>query len=228
MRRAEDRLSICGGHTSQPPWTHCWYALAAGGLASLAEPVEFDFAPLIGEDGWAGGGLRHDRPQTVAARPDSHDYTRATADAELPRWARSAPPAEPVPPRPLAPSRPTLAEPAARSPLGLFGAGDDRAGFKRGLLVHRLLQILPDLPPARRQAAAARFLARPVHRLVASEQTPIAAVVLAILDAPEFATLFAPDSRAEVPIVGLVGNYAIAGQIDRLVVGAREALIVDY
>jgi ATP-dependent helicase/nuclease subunit A len=31
-----------------------------------------------------------------------------------------------------------------------------------------------------------------------------------------------------VPIVGLVGDYAIAGQIDRLVVTAEEVLIVDY
>src|SRR5258708_12385161 len=100
MTRAEDRLYICGWHPRQPPSTHCWYALAAAGLASLAEPVEFDFAPLIGEDGWAGGGLRHDRPQTVAARPASHDYTRAPADAQFPPSAPPPPPPPPAPPPP--------------------------------------------------------------------------------------------------------------------------------
>ena len=228
MTRAEDRLYICGWRTRRSPTQHCWYDLAATGLASLAQPVEFDFAPLIGKDGWAGTGLRHDRRQSVAAKPDAHDVARSTPDAELPPWARSLPPAEPVPPRPLAPSRPTLVEPAVRSPLGLLGAEDNRAGFKRGLLVHRLLQILPDLPAAQRRTAAERFLARPVHGLDAGEQAAIAAEILAILDAPQFSALFGPDSQAEVPLVGLVGDYAIAGQIDRLVVGARDVLIVDY
>jgi ATP-dependent helicase/nuclease subunit A len=42
------------------------------------------------------------------------------------------------------------------------------------------------------------------------------------------APLFGPDSLAEVPLVGLVGGRALAGQIDRLVVGEDRVLIVDY
>jgi ATP-dependent helicase/nuclease subunit A len=227
MTRAEDRLYLCGWQTRRPAPGHCWYDLAAAGLAAVAEPREFDFTPLIGEDGWAGTGQRHDRPQDVAAKADTHDAGSMAAEAELPSWTRSPPPAEPAPPRPLAPSRPLLAEPAARSPLGLLGERDG-AGFKRGLLVHRLLQILPELSPARRRKAAEQFLARPVHGLAASERAAIADETLAILAEPDFAALFGPDSQAEVPIVGLVGDYAIAGQIDRLVVGTAEVLIVDY
>jgi ATP-dependent helicase/nuclease subunit A len=228
MTRAEDRLYICGWRTRRPAPAGNWYDLAAAGLAAHAETVELDFAPLIGADGWAGGGLRLDQPQTVAARPDARASGRPAEVAELPAWARSPPPPEPAPPRPLAPSRPVFAEPAARSPLGLLAATRDGAGFKRGLIVHRLLQILPELGPERRRAAAERFLARPVHRLEAAEQSAIADEILAILDEPRLAALFGPNSQAEVPIVGLVGDYAISGQIDRLVVGADEILIVDY
>jgi ATP-dependent helicase/nuclease subunit A len=148
--------------------------------------------------------------------------------AELPPWAHRLPPAEPAPPRPLAPSRPTLAEPAARSPLGIVAGTRDGVGFKRGLLVHRLLQILPELDPVRRRKAAEQFLARPVHGLADAEQAAIAEEILAILAEPDFAALFGPESQAEVPIVGLVGDYAIAGQIDRLVVTTEDVLIIDY
>jgi ATP-dependent helicase/nuclease subunit A len=228
MTRAEDRLYICGWRTRRAAPTGSWYELAAAGLATIAEPTAFDFAPLAGADGWTGGGLRHDRRQSVAARPEPSDPGSAIPDVELPDWARSPPPAEPSPPRPLAPSRPTLAEPSARSPLGMLVGARDGAGFKRGLLVHRLLQILPGLAPVLRRPAAERFLARAVHGLTVGEQAGIADETLAILDDPGFAALFGPDSQAEVPIVGLVGDYAIAGQIDRLVVGASEVLIVDY
>ncbi|HEX7967075.1 MAG TPA: PD-(D/E)XK nuclease family protein, partial [Stellaceae bacterium] len=45
---------------------------------------------------------------------------------------------------------------------------------------------------------------------------------------PDFAPLFAPGSQAEVPVVGLLGERALAGQIDRLVVAQDAVLIVDY
>jgi ATP-dependent helicase/nuclease subunit A len=228
MTRAEDRLYLCGWRTKRPGPSHCWYDLAASGLAAIAVPEAFDFTPLIGPDGWAGAGQRHDRPQEVAAKIDSRGRVGATAAAELPGWARALPPAEPAPPRPLAPSRPSLAEPAVRSPLGLLAGTGDGGGFKRGLLIHRLLQILPELDPARRRKAAEQFLARPVHGLATAEQAAIADEILAILAEPGFAALFGPESQAEVPIVGLVGDYAIAGQIDRLVVMPDEILIVDY
>ncbi len=49
---------------------------------------------------------------------------------------------------------------------------------------------------------------------------------------PRFAELFAPGSRAEVPIVGRLthsgGTIAVSGQVDRLVVTADAVLIADY
>jgi ATP-dependent helicase/nuclease subunit A len=134
---------------------------------------------------------------------------------------------EPIPSRPLAPSQPGWTEPAARSPLAPDGARAAE-GLKRGPLVHRLLQALPELPPDKRADACRRFLARPAHRLEAEEQAAIAEETLAVLDDPSFAPLFGPGSLAEVPVIGLVGEHAVAGQIDRLVVLRDEVLIVDY
>jgi ATP-dependent helicase/nuclease subunit A len=142
----------------------------------------------------------------------------------LPDWVRRRPPAEPVPPRPLAPSRPIGAEPPALSPLAAQG----RDRFKRGLLVHRLLQALPELPIEEREIAARRFLALPTHGLMPQEQVEIRRQILAVLDHPDFAALFGPGSQAEVPLVGLIGGHALSGQIDRLVVAQDRVLIVDY
>jgi ATP-dependent helicase/nuclease subunit A len=115
-----------------------------------------------------------------------------------------------------------------RAPLG----PDDGLRFRRGRLVHRLLQSLPDLPAARRAEAARRFLAGPVHGLAPAQQAEILAETLAVLDDPDFAALFGPDSRAEVPIVGTVagagGLEVVSGQVDRLVVTDRAVLVVDY
>ena len=49
-----------------------------------------------------------------------------------------------------------------------------------------------------------------------------------MLEDEAFAALFGPASRAEVAVAGVVGARVISGQIDRLVVGDEEVLIVDY
>ena len=45
---------------------------------------------------------------------------------------------------------------------------------------------------------------------------------------PAFAALFAPDALVEAPISAVVGDRVITGQIDRLLVGEREVIALDY
>ncbi len=112
-----------------------------------------------------------------------------------------------------------------RSPL----AADAAAGrFRRGRLIHRLLQTLPDLAKGQPARAATRWLAHAAADLDAGERLAIANEVDDVLQHPRFAALFAPGSQAEVPVVGRIGDRAIAGVVDRLVVTAREVLVVDY
>jgi ATP-dependent helicase/nuclease subunit A len=222
LTRARDRLYICGWQTLRPPPELCWHALCRGGLGGHAQSFDFDTKTLIGDDGWCGQGLRLEGAQT--APPVREPIVETAIAAALPGWASAPPPVEPDPPRPLFPSRPDGDEPPSVSPLRLGG----RDRFKRGLLVHRLLQSLPELPHARREAAARGFLASPSHGLAVDEQDEIRRETLAVLDHPGFAALFGPDSQAEVPLVGLVGGHALSGQIDRLVVAADHVLIVDY
>jgi ATP-dependent helicase/nuclease subunit A len=225
MTRAEDRLYVCGWETKKATPPGCWYNLVAAGLGDAgAHPFAFDNRDVLGGEGWTGTGLRLVTPQRGRAKSDDSLTGRLGFKTALPSWATTPPPPEPTPPRPLAPSQPAGAEPAARSPLGT----DAGAGFRRGQLVHRLLQSLPQLPPGAREDAARRFLARPVHGLVSAAQDEILHETLAVLADPDFAPIFAPDAAAEVPVVGLVGERAISGRIDRLVVRKDAVLIVDY
>jgi ATP-dependent helicase/nuclease subunit A len=225
LTRAEDRLYICGWRTRQKQPDDCWYDLVKEGLRTApgCTAFAFDAAPLIGSDGWAGEGLRLESPQRGRARAEDRFQSLKYA-TELPLWATRPPPPEPSPPKPLAPSQPREAEPAVRSPL----SGDEGAGFRRGRLVHRLLQSLPLLPPEARAGAARRFLKLPLHGLDPAAQEALARETLAVLEDEKFAPLFAPGSEAEVPVVGLIEGRALSGRIDRLAVTAESVLIVDY
>jgi ATP-dependent helicase/nuclease subunit A len=227
MTRAEDRLYVCGWNTRSKAPEACWYRLIERALPAVAEEVHFDFTGEI-EGGWAGPGLRLATVQAAEPEAPPEAAVEPGPPAALPPWAREAAPPEPAPPRPLAPSRPSEDEPAVRSPLG----PDDGLRFRRGRIVHRLLQSLPDLPAAGRAEAARRFLARPVHGLTPAQQAEILAETLAVLDHSDFAALFGPNSRAEVPIVGTIegagGVEVVSGQVDRLVVTDRAVLVVDF
>ncbi|PKU21509.1 double-strand break repair helicase AddA [Telmatospirillum siberiense] len=223
MTRAEDRLYVCGWETRRAAAGHCWYRLIEGALRPLCEPEPDTF--LDSQRGMDDiRVLRLISPQTAAV-VSGREGARAPSPAPLPDWARLPAPPEPVPPRPLAPSRPDEDEPEVRSP---YGTGGDAARFQRGRLIHRLLQSLPDLATAKRNEAAARFLGRPGWALSFAEQAALAGEVVAILNDPEFAPIFGPGSRAEVPVVGQVGERILSGQVDRLLVTEKDVLIVDF
>jgi ATP-dependent helicase/nuclease subunit A len=114
--------------------------------------------------------------------------------------------------------------PAAASPLASRDATGNR--FRRGQLIHTLLQHLPDLPPDERHEAAFAFAARPGSAIADPEQ--LADEVMAVLDHPALAPLFGPNGRAEVPLSGVVGGQVIGGLIDRLAVLEGRVLIADY
>jgi ATP-dependent helicase/nuclease subunit A len=224
LTRAQDRLYVCGwqpGRASSE--AAAWYTLCRAGWTDLLTPFDFDSRSLIGERGWAGEGLRLTAAQTASPNRDRSPAATPAA-AAAPAWPDRPPPPEPNPPKPLLPSRPSGVEPGTLSPL--VDAGRDR--FKRGLLVHRLLQTLPELPAAERNAAARRFLALPTHALPVDQQDEIRRETLSVLAEPEFSPLWGPDAQAEVPVVGLIGGLALSGQIDRIVVTPDRVLIVDY
>jgi len=223
MTRAEDRLTVCGWKTRREAPEHCWYNVIQDALKARCDWATDPFLAAQGADVIGAQLMRLRLEQTAPVRPPEPLSARMGIET-LPAWARTAAPDEPSPPRPLAPSRPEDEEPPVRSPFG----ADDGARFKRGRLIHRLLQTLPDLPEDARPAAAARFLGRAAWGLSVKQQAEIAGEVSAVLKDTAWGVIFGPGSRAEVPVVGMVGERVISGQVDRLLVTAGEVLIVDY
>src|SRR5690606_2778746 len=98
-------------------------------------------------------------------------------------------------------------------------------------LIHRLLQLLPDLPAAERAPGAAALLAREAD-LDDAQRAEMTAAALAVLDDPAFAEVFGAGSRAEAAIAGtaavLPAGLSISGRIDRLVVLPQRVLVADF
>ncbi len=223
MTRAADRLIICGadGRTKRPE--RCWYDLVRGPLEAF----------LIEEDDVGEKVLRFRRtPVGAVAATAPAAVPEKIAQREFPAWLRQPAPTETPRPTPLSPSSAfdediSLVAPSAGS------AADRQKALERGRLVHRLMQALPDIPADRREDAAERYLANAAADFTAAERAAMARQVLAILDDKNFAEIFAPGSRAEVPIVGRIARagssqIAVAGQVDRLAVTGDSVLIADY
>jgi ATP-dependent helicase/nuclease subunit A len=110
---------------------------------------------------------------------------------------------------------------------------DRTLALRRGTLVHRLLQSLPEVAAGRRQDAVLNFLRRQAGDWSDGERKTLAARILALIGDRRFAAVFGADSHAEVPIVGRLerGEHSpvlVSGQIDRLVVTENEVLVVDF
>jgi ATP-dependent helicase/nuclease subunit A len=223
MTRAEDRLYVCGWHTQKSAPDGNWYALIKAGLAGRAATIDDPFLAAAGETDGAAV-LRLVCLQTSPPEGEAKPAEIVVPPAALPQWACKPPRPEPAPPRVLAPSRPPEDEPPVRAPLG----PDDGARFRRGTLIHRLLQTLPEIPFEKRAHAARHWLAHVAGDVPEEARAEIAAETLRVLAEPSFAPLFGPGSRAEVPLSGAVNGVLIAAQIDRLVVAPDAVLVVDY
>jgi ATP-dependent helicase/nuclease subunit A len=225
MTRAEDRLYVCGWRGKNAAPEGNWYELIREGLQGIATEIEEPFLKEKENAETAGATvLRLAAPQAKGAKRESEAKAAGRAPEPLPDWARTAAAPEPVPPRPLAPSRPQGEEPGPTSPLG----ADEGLRFRRGTLLHRLLQHLPNLAAERRGAAARRWLERMAGDLDSEIRERLAAEAIGLIADPAFAHLFGPNSRAEVPVAGAVGDTAVAGQVDRLAVAPDSVFVLDY
>lgn len=233
MTRAEDRLIVCGYYQARPsPQT--WHSMVQAAFSGVegaeernepeacAPVLRFRITPLV---------------ETVSEMPGED---AGTGEPVLPLPAELLQPLPPAPvfPRPLSPSGASLlieeTSEVVPSPLSPVLDAISKPGFalERGTAIHRLLQLLPDLPSSDHEAFAHRHLARVGASWPKGEAEKAAQGVLAILRNERFAPLFGPGSRPEVSVMGRIeigGSVrAISGKVDRLAVTDEQVLIIDY
>jgi ATP-dependent helicase/nuclease subunit A len=221
MTRAAERLIVCAAQGVNKRPAGCWYDLVCNALlpAAVEEPAD---------DGQ--GNVLSWRQVAAGPAPISKAHEHEPRIAELPRWLRQDVSGAPPTARLISPSRAIEEESRARTGAAATARANALA---RGLLVHRLMQSLPDIAPQRRHAAAERYLTRNGAALDEAERGTICQRVFGILDDVRFAPLFASGTRAEVPIVGRIARsdgppLRVSGPVDRLVVTPTAVLIADY
>jgi ATP-dependent helicase/nuclease subunit A len=221
MTRAIDRLVICGAEGERARPEGCWWNLVFTALKpprSVEEPAD---------DG-DGQVWRYRRVPLCADRPLTASPPPIPAERP-PAWLERGATAEPPPVRLLSPA--TAYDEATPGRAASFRSRIERdKALARGMLVHRLLQALPDIAKAAREEAARRYLARSADEFSGEERELMVEQIQRLLDNPRFSQLFLPGSRAEVPIVGRLegGRFAVSGQVDRLAVTDDSVLIADY
>lgn len=147
------------------------------------------------------------------------------APLPLPDWLTRAVAPEPRPPRPLAPS--SASDDDTPDPPPQPGPGRDLAA-RRGTLLHKLIERLPERAPDERIGAALAWLSRNAGDLPADFHRELADGAVRVLAEPQFAAAFGPGSLAEVPLTALVEGRMITGTIDRLVITDDAIRAIDF
>jgi len=215
MTRAEEALFIVGSLTQRQKELpeDSWYAR---------------LAPLFGDDGWIEDALWEGRKELGSLPPMPARKAAGISEpppALLPEFLTDPIGPEPRPPRPLAPS--SLGEDEAPDPPTRPGPHALLAA-RRGILIHRLIERLPERPEAERRDAALRWLTKVAADFEAGDHALMADAALRVLEHPEWQDVFGPGSLAEVPIAALVGGRIVSGTIDRVWLGADRVRIVDF
>jgi len=219
MTRARDRLYIAGFHNGSLPMGS-WYETIQNALAPMLQEAKDFQGRRVWRAGLTDGFCE-------AARP-----AKKADGAGLPRWFAAPAPA----------GRPLQTLPASRL-MQKAGTDPDADGHlqetgrktaqARGILIHRLLEILPALPAEHRPRAARLIASAFSNELAPAHRDDAAAQVLALLSSGALPQLgehtlseaglgvMATDAKGE-PIA------CILGQTDRIHLSEASAAVLDY
>lgn len=218
LTRARDRLIVTGRVPARRKLENitAWWAPVAAAFDRLG--------PVRDVESASGPARRYGAdpirlPRAVAA---------PAATADTPAWL-FAPAGREAGLRWASPSR-LVGDDRGPAPSPLAAAGG-LGRYRRGELIHRLLERLPELPPDRRRDAAVRLLAREPD-LDEAQRAEMIEAAFGVLDDPRFAEVFGPGSLAEAAVAGgapdLPPDLRVSGRLDRLVVTPERVLVVDY
>jgi ATP-dependent helicase/nuclease subunit A len=215
MTRASERLVVAGIEPTRGVPENSWHKRVERALASFGYPPEADAR-------W-GVALRY-RGSILPGAVKPKGSRLALVLPAIPDWVRGPAPAEPRPPKPLAPSQ--MAEDREPSPAP---TPQSRAAARRGTLIHQLLERLADVEAGGRHDRALHWLEKSAGVSDGAEREEIAGQVCGVLSDPRFTALFGPGSLGEAPLAAtLPDGRVIAGTADRLLIEDAQVSVLDF
>lgn len=214
LTRAEECLCLCGYKNAR----------SGNGEESWYEMCRNAFAKIAVED--KNSVMSYETAQKIDVKSQPVK-TKGDIEIDYPEWLFQNAPAEGYLSKPLAPSHmdDDIDNEISLSPLEENVAVN---AYRRGELMHKLLQYLPNTKEAERESLIANFLDKNAAEMPAQEKKKICEELLSLLKNEEFSAIFGSTSKAEVPLMGCVNGRIISGQIDRLVVLENKVMIVDF
>lgn len=211
LTRAEDRLCLCGYRRKSRASEDSWYEICRRLLGKIGEEKQ-------------DGSIVYRTEQQIEARKKDTVQPVKLRRPEF-SWLSEPAPEEDLLSKPFTPSRPDDEDDVALvSPIGPNG----KSRYRRGQVIHKLLQFLPDVRQADKMEVIAGFLEKNVPELSMAEKQRISAEVLRLLEDKNFSVIFGSESKAEVPVMGVVDGRIVSAQIDRLAVEKGRVVIVDF
>ncbi len=201
ITRARDRLYIAGDGKKS---NNNWYDLIVNALPQELQPDK-------------DGIIRWESKQQKIRQQKSGAILQNDYET-LPSWAEKIPPKEEPIAAPISPSKLGDTEEEWIAEESILQPNQELA-LRRGTLIHKLLQYLPELPADQRLAFVQKMWPSDIE---------LPQNLLDIFDKPELKDLFGTNSLAEVPVIGTIDGKTVSGQIDRLVALQNEVKIIDF
>lgn len=210
LTRAEDRLYIAGFSKTKEADEQSWYKLLSDNISSNVILPDGDKHIVYDIPQTAEVKVRDDESGMPAGKTEDYSFLMTPAPVETPLA------------KPYAPSKNEADEiDITASPLTEHGQF-----YRRGTVIHRLLQYVGTIEAALRESAAYIFLKKYLPDFSAHDISDIVAEVMELCK--NYPDIFSPESQAEVPIIGEIDGKIMSAKIDRLIVLENKVLIVDY
>lgn len=218
LTRAEEHLLICGWQGSERTIEGTWYEALLDSIRHLGVPEPDEW----GGERWTyakkGQGMPlvlEQAPRKIAQKnPPSWMFEKAKEREGLPAWQSV--------------TEISREEEDSKEIRSSHSEAHVGMGARRGQAIHKLLEILPDLPREKREKIGRTLLRERLPRIPETERDDFLKKVLILLENPSLETRFRQKALSEQPLLGIVDGKTVLGQIDRLIFEGETITIVDY
>ncbi|MCQ2734452.1 MAG: double-strand break repair helicase AddA [Alphaproteobacteria bacterium] len=209
LTRAEDQLIICGYANSDKINEKSWFSLCEKSLMENGFPEDKIFKITSQE-------VIKKNTENMQIIPDNLP--------EIPDWLNKNVSVEDAMSKPYTPSNLETEdeEPDSVSPLRENGNF-----YRRGTLIHKLLQFLPQ-NTGNLDMATDIFLQKNASDFSPYQLMQIKNEVLTLINNPDYAPLFGSEAQSEVPVIGEIEGKMVSAQLDKLLVLPDKIMIVDF